>query len=40
MDDDKKIIRFDWAVKRMLRDKANSKRHENFVPVVRRYDLD
>ena len=23
MDDDKKIIRFDWAVKRMLRDKAN-----------------
>lgn len=23
MNDDKRIVRFDWAVKRMLRDKAN-----------------
>ena len=39
MDDDKRIVRFDWAVKRMLRDKANFAVLEGLMKVLIGEDL-
>ena len=39
MDNDNRIIRFDWAVKRMLRDKANFDVLEGLMKVLIGEDL-
>lgn len=39
MNDDKRIVRFDWAVKRMLRDKANFAVLEGLMKVLIGEDL-
>nr|MCR5643784.1 hypothetical protein [Prevotella sp.]MCR5643993.1 hypothetical protein [Prevotella sp.] len=39
MNDDKRIVRFDWAVKRMLRDKANFGVLEGLMKVLIGEDL-